>query len=427
MMLSVAISHIALGPRTAGPVPHEVFVWQRDWSDAVKRGIDEHRNDFSGFIPLAAEVRFNKGNPEVVRVPLDWEVLRTTGKPIGLALRIGPYSGSFSAAGQAGKPAPHSAPSSVTELLISIPRSLVTTAQSNHVRVSELQLDFDCAESKLDGYRLWVESIKKALPQTRVTITALPSWLDRWSFRALAKASDGYVLQVHSLSVPANVSASPVLCDPTAARKAVETAARIGVPFRAALPTYGYITGFDVNGNFIGLSAEGPDINWPLFSKTRRVMADADELAVLVRDWTSDRPATLQGIIWYRLPVTGDRLNWTWPTLSAVMRGDKPTAKLETRHHSPRPGLVEIELINTGESEIKLSAPVTVQWSKARLIAGDGLGGFTLSRGASEHAQFAQPSASAPFLFPNQSARIGWLRFDQSTEVKVELSRDEKL
>jgi hypothetical protein len=35
------------------------------------------------------------------------------------------------------------------------------------------------------------------------------------------------------------------------------------VPFRVALPTYGYVLAFDRNDKFIRLSAEGPAKEWP--------------------------------------------------------------------------------------------------------------------------------------------------------------------
>mgnify|MGYP002631130234 CR=1 FL=1 len=465
LLAVVAGSEFSRVPKTSGLLSNEVFVWQRDWNDAVKQGIRERQNDFSGFIPLAAEVSFKNGQPEVFRPPLDWNVLRATGKPIGLALRIGPYrSAGVPPARDSRQPDPRPSRQSLgivrdrpfgndarseqrtasvsgasvyaagtaalhdARFLAALSQSLIATARSNQVQVSELQLDFDCAESKLADYRTRVETIKSALPDTPVTITALPSWLDRWSFRSLAKASDGYVLQVHSLSLPADGSHQPAICDPVAARKAVESAARIGVPFRVALPTYGYVTGFDANGRFLGLSAEGPDINWPPFSETRRVMTDAGEMAALVRDWTKDRPAAMRGLIWYRLPVAGDKLNWTWPTLAAVMQGREPNRKIETRAMQPRPGLVEIEMFNAGETEVPLTTPVSIQWRHARLIAGDGLGGFALSRNTSQRAQFVRQSTNnVAYLSPNQSTRIGWLRFDQPTHVNVELSHAEKL
>jgi hypothetical protein len=63
-------------------------------------------------------------------------------------------------------------------------------------------IDFDCAESKLDGYRVWVEAIQRRVAPLPVTITALPSWLNSRAFQRLAAVATNYVLQVHSVERP---------------------------------------------------------------------------------------------------------------------------------------------------------------------------------------------------------------------------------
>ena len=136
---------------------------------------------------------------------------------------------------------------------------------------SEFQIDFDCAASKLDGYRIWVETIRKKITPTPLTITTLPSWLKEPAFKTLVEATDGYVLQVHSVEKPKSFDAPFTLCDPVAAQHAVELAGKINVPFRVALPTYGYLLAFDQSGKFIGLSAEGPNKSWPVDVRVREV------------------------------------------------------------------------------------------------------------------------------------------------------------
>ncbi len=77
----------------------------------------------------------------------------------------------------------------------------------------ELQIDFDCPESKLDGYRQWVAAIQDAVRPVPVVITALPCWLGRDAFGPLVRQAGGYVLQVHSLERPKGPSAAITLCD----------------------------------------------------------------------------------------------------------------------------------------------------------------------------------------------------------------------
>ena len=79
---------------------------------------------------------------------------------------------------------------------------------------------------------------------------------------------------------------------------------------------YGYLIAFDAQGKFIGLSAEGPAAAWPEDVRTREVRAEPAAMVELVREWTARRPEAMLGVIWYRLPVEGERLNWPWRTLA---------------------------------------------------------------------------------------------------------------
>jgi len=65
------------------------------------------------------------------------------------------------------------------------------------------------------------------------------------------------VLQVHSLERPKDINTRFELCDSKAARRAVDLAGKVGVPFRVALPTYGYLIAFDSEGKYLGLSGRG--------------------------------------------------------------------------------------------------------------------------------------------------------------------------
>jgi len=220
--------------------------------------------------------------------------------------------------------------------LAGLAREIIASARTAGLQAAELQIDFDCAESRLDGYKTWVQAFKRSVADTPVVITALPSWLNRKAFARLANAADGYVLQVHSLERPTSPDEPIILCDPAKSQKWVARAARIGVDFTVALPTYGYLVAFDESGRFIGLSAEGPSQNWPAGFIVKRVMADAPALATLVKRWRHDRPAAMKGIIWYRLPVETDQLNWTWTTLSTVIKGVEPKGDLRSCRGHPR-------------------------------------------------------------------------------------------
>ncbi len=394
--------------RRAGVMPQEAYVWQRAWNEPVRAAVKQAAPEMERFTVLAAEIAWVKGQPKLTRVEPDWASLKGSGKGVGLALRIGAYGGPFEREGK------------FTKGLGDLAASLVAQARSQGVEPAEVQLDFDCAEAKLAGYRVWVEALRDRLKPMPLTITALPSWLDRREFTDLVRATDGFVLQVHALNRPQDSKATVQLCDPFAARQAVETAARTGVPFKVALPTYSYLTAFNREGRFIGASAEGPANDWPPDVVTKELAAEPQAMASLIRGWTTNRPANLQGVIWYRLPVASDRWNWDWATLAQVMKGQVPEVHWQVMTRSPEPGLVEVVLTNASNAKGIPQQTVRVQWLQGRLVASDSLGGSELDEPKPMMAEF-KPTKQTRAMAPGESRLLGWLRFDSSVEVHSEV------
>jgi hypothetical protein len=388
---------------------HDAYVWQRVWNEPVRQAVVAYGTNFSELIALHTEVSWKNGRPDVVRVPINWPALTNCGSSIGLALRIGPFS------------RPFATNDSITKMLLKLASSMVAEAKTNGVPVRELQLDFDCAESKLEGYRLWVQSVRQAIAPVPLTITALPSWLKQPAFERLVSATDGYVLQVHSLEKPNDFNAPFTLCDPVAARVAVERAGRINVPFRVALPTYGYLIAFNSTGRFMGLSAEGPLPNWGTNVRVREVRSDPLAMAELVQFWTRNRPASMCGVIWYRLPTIVDNLNWRWPTLGAIVGSRSLRESFRSELRRVEPGLVEINLVNNGELDLSSRLAIELRWQDARLVAGDALRGFEMVESGISAAKFQTRSPLR--LMSGDSRVVGWLRFDKDCEVQIETKK----
>ncbi|MHC4193207.1 MAG: DUF3142 domain-containing protein, partial [Planctomycetota bacterium] len=187
--------------RSSLPLSHQVYVWQRDWDETLSRAVHGASPQTSRFVVLAAEISWESGQPKVVYVPINYDVLKAAGRSFGLAMRMGAYSGTFDKSDAA------------TSLVAGIADSLIAEARSNGLEPAELQLDFDCAESKLDRYLSLVEVLDKQIHPAALTITALPCWLKHRSFARLARATEGYVLQVHSLERPTGPEGPLSLCD----------------------------------------------------------------------------------------------------------------------------------------------------------------------------------------------------------------------
>ena len=391
------------GDRASDPLPHDAYVWQRSWGPEVQAAI-ARADGLAGLTVLAAEIDPTE-KPARVVIPGSAGVSPASNS--GLALRIGSFPGRFT-----DDPA-------LVSLILETAREILQNARTRGLSPSEIQIDYDCPESKLDDYVLLIRRLKEKIAPVPVTITALPSWLrHRRALRALVNEADGWVLQVHSVTPP-GPRGEMVLCDPAAAREAVERAARFGRPFRVALPTYGYAAAFDSSGKLLGLSAEGWPRRWPAGVTVREVRSDPAALAGLVRDWTADRPRELAGIVWYRLPVDGDRRNWSWPTLAAVMAGRVPRPETRLVRREPAPGLIEIDLVNEGDGDASWPAAVRIRWKGEGLLAADALAGYR-ARGSAAGTLRIEGSGDR-LLRPGERRVIAWLRFTSPTEVRLEI------
>ena len=388
-------------------IHQEAYIWQRSWKPPLREAIDRSHTSLCGYVVLGAEISFRAGHLRVARANVRYDWLRQQPTPVGLALRIGPYRGSFAA------------DDAVAHAIANLASELIHDAAHAGLKPCEFQIDFDCAESALDGYRIWIESIGRQIRPVPITITALPSWLRHRQFARLVKATGGYVLQVHSLRRPSSLDAAMTLCDVDEARRAVALADLIGVPFRVALPTYSYLVAFDEAGRFVGLSAEGPSLEWKPGTQVRTLGADARAMAELVRLWSAQRPRSMQGIIWYRLPTADDAMNWRWETLACVMEGRSPAAQPRIAIRRPEGRLIDVDLVNEGEDDLPGTVQVTVQWRGALPVAADSLGGFEHTLGPDRLLLRSPPSASLQKLTPGATRHIGWLRLDQDTEVQA--------
>lgn len=393
----------------------DVYVWQRAPGEELRRALEESRDVVDGIYPLAAELKWTEdGRAEVFRTPLDIEALKATGRAAGLVIRIGPFGGPFSRDDERAR------------MLVKLARDTLASARQAGLEPAELQIDFDCAERTLAGYREWLLALREAAGGTRLVFTALPAWLGRRAeFAALAEVADGYVLQVHSLEKPRGGPDAPYsLCDYDKAlawaRRAAEAAP--GRPFRVALPTYGYRLVFDAGGEFVALSAEGPAPRPAAGARTRVVRSDPAEMSRIERELAAEPPPGCEGVIWFRLPVSGDRLNWEMATFRKVLQGEAPKARLEVEARWSERGLAEVLAVNRGDTSERLPARVRLSWAAGgRLVASDGLGGYEPVRRGGESALVLKNEGGAEegLLAPGKSRAIGWLRFSDETTLEI--------
>ena len=411
-MLTRWISGLVLGAATMLAGTREVYVWQRQAGPEVAEALRAFQPQIDGCCVLAGEVSWSAGRMRVVRPALDFAPLVALRKPVGLALRIGAFAGPFAS------------DDATARALGDLAAELIARAVAAGLAVAELQVDFDAAESKLGGYRAWLTALRARTGRTPLVFTALPAWLRSGEFRALARAADGFVLQVHSLEKPVSPDGAFALCDPVRALEWARQAGAAGVPFRVALPTYGYVLAFDAAGKFLALAAEGPRASWPKGTLIRVVRADAIAMARLAQTLGANPPPGCTGVIWFRLPVASDRINWDAITLAVVLRGELPAKRLKAEVTWPEPGLAEIALANDGETTEPLPRAVDLHWpAEARVLAADGLAGFFLETrgGAAQGIVRAAEVPADAFLAPGRKTKVAWLRFAHEVSLDVSL------
>jgi hypothetical protein len=388
----------------------QAYVWQRSWTPEVSTAVRQS-SMLDALHVLAAEVRFIEGQPVVTRINIDWQALSEAGGEIGAVLRV--Y----------GSAATTDWGESASGIVNELATSIAAEFERAGVRLSELQIDYDCPESKLSSYTRLLRHLKSKLPTTPLCITALPSWLHQEAVLPLLAESPGYVLQVHSLHLPEH-GGLITLMDTTEARQAVTRAAEIGIPFRVALPTYSCVVEYDKADAVI--EVHGEDVPTGLSLSNRRfVVLDSDAFAIteLVQEWRHNATEQMQAIIWYRLPVATDRLNWPTETFHRIVSGDVLKREWQSATRVGVEGQLDVVLRQQGDAPDDLPTEIMAEWKGGMAMAADGLRGYTLSDQGAGWARFRLAEASRfGRVWPDQEIVIGWVRLprkDMTAKVKI--------
>lgn len=409
VLLVSGLSSSVRKPSFNAPLTQEIYIWQRLWTDETTSAVNGLGKLGDGLLPLAAQLTWNgKQGRQVAWPNLNWELLKHCGKRITLCIRIDPIS--------TAKLQQTNALQAVHETV----QTLLSKTRQHGVEPSELQLDFDAADSQLPIYTKWIREVKTAVGHLmKVTFTALPTWLNSPQFVSLARAGDGYVLQVHACEKPALYNHD--LCNPASATAWVNQAARAapGIPFKVALPTYAYDLGFDASGKYIGAQAEGEERSWPRGSVIHSLRADGPELAGLMTVWEASRPAELGGLVWFRLPMASDNRNWKLVTLQHLLERKQPSPKWEAEAvAADQNQLYDLQLLNKGDASGQLPKRIQLSWQNGTCEACEALPGYSAHQ-SERSAEFARNSDE--LVLPGESRAIGWLRFSSPTSVSTSL------
>lgn len=369
---------------TPTPDPtHEAYIWQRQWTPAVIAAMSAQQSVFAGWRVLGLQVI---GTQTIVARP-DLAALAGSGKPVRLVVRIEGARG----------------PLTVPELMASL-SPLIDEWSGAGLELSGIEIDHDCATAALVDYASWLRELRGAMPrELKLSITALPSWLDSAALEQVLAAVDDSVLQVHAVQRP-----DRALFDAASARAwTLAYAARTAHPFAVALPAYGVRVDTDAQGRVRAVDAEadiersGPG--------GRELRADPREVAKLLRQLADDGPEHLSGYLWFRMPVAGDRRGWSATALAAVIAGQALQARFVVESAINAGGSLDIQVRNVGT----LDAPPPLVDLPSHCRLGDALGRYRLQ--STKAALQLAPDPDA-WLAAGERMHIGWVRCDETLE-----------
>lgn len=390
-------------PRTT-PLTHAAYVWRQGWTAEAVTGLAECRipDRLSALNVLVGECGLRSGR-RAIRPP--WKELSGHGRAISLSVRIGTRK----------------AIASQDDVDLSEGFGLLLSglaeAKAAGVEVNSLQIDFDCPERLLRAYAEELKMLKTRSQGLPLTVTTLPSWLDADGFGDLIATTDGWTLQLHGTNRP-KLGHDNHLFSSEQADAWTNQAMRFGRPFNVALPTYAYLACFGKRGEYLGMRAE--QSAFPSGTvRTLQLPADPAEVVKFLT-WLDDEAyARVIGVDWFRLPLPGDRQNWTMKGLDEVINGRPISGQVDIVTEQ-RGGLFDISVSNRSERPLPLPS-LHVGWTHGDVVGADATYAWLMKPGR-RSLIFAQHDV-AELLGPGESRVVGWLRLSDEQSIITEITK----
>lgn len=363
---------------------NDAYVWQRQWTPALALAMSSSGNEVRAWRVLAAEM---DGRGQWRTFSPAWPVLAAGGKPVIAVIRLEGVLQQWD-----------------ETALVERVRELLPRWRQQGIRFAGIEIDHDCATSRLPAYTHFLASLRPLLASDeRLSITALPTWLESPELEALLAQADESVLQVHAVQSP-----RAGLFQPERARAWLSEFARhTGKPWRVALPAYGTRVSWDDQGRVIAIESERPTLVDS--TESRELFAEPAAMQRFVSALEADVPQGLAGIVWFRLPTEGDERAWSMASWHAVLARTPLTSSVVARTvSSDDPSRLDVQVVNAGTSDVALPALVRIDGT---CEAADGINGYALQR--TPHGLYLQRTRVGPLRAGRQLA-IGWLRCSRS-------------
>ena len=380
VVIAAAAPVAATAPEASvGGLQSGVYVWQRVWIPANAKALADSRGMFSEIRVLAAQEHPREG---WIDARVDLAALAADGRAVRPVIRL---DGRL--------------PTLDATVIAKRAHTLIATWRTAGVHADGVEIDFDCPTSRLADYAKLLAAIKPQLPSdATLSITALPAWIGSPALADVLARSDEAVLQVHAVSDPKHG-----LFDAKQAAQWIAAFAKQSTkPFRVALPAYGSALVLDANGKTIGVESEAAlddaGVRLELFSDPREVQG-------LLKQLKDNLPPNLRGIVWFRLPLPGDRRAWPLATIDAVLEGKPLQSAWTPDINDGGNGAFDVSVRNSGNMEAVLPASIDVGGSGC--TDADALPGYRIDRGKNKLRFVRETGATLP---ATQTRPLGWVR-----------------
>ncbi|MFM0244930.1 DUF3142 domain-containing protein [Paraburkholderia sediminicola] len=392
-LLVLLLTLVGACGKPPAPLSNDAYIWQRKWTPSVTSAIEYSSGFVQTWHVLAAE---KDTQDDWTIVSPDWATLTAAHTPVTAVIRID---------GQL---------DDLNTLPVARIVKLAADWKQHGVTLAAIEIDHDCATSRLAAYTHFLAALRAQLdPTVKLTITALPTWLDSPALDALLAQADESILQVHAVVNPAQG-----LFDPTQARAWLGAfAQRTKHPWRVALPTYGSRVTWGDDGRVAGIESERPMLLANGFTQgvSHELVAQPEQISAFVTRIERDALPGLKGIVWFRLPTDADERAWSLVTWRAVLTRAPLAAAIaaDVRTSAQQPGLYDVSLVSGGNTDAPLPAVVRTDSS---CEAADGINGYALDYDARGMLlRRVQPG----LLRAGMRRDIGWLRCGEVDNKKV--------
>jgi Protein of unknown function (DUF3142) len=299
-IVTIAAMLVAACGRAAAPLTHDAYVWQRQWTPALREAMSSSTDLVRDWRVLVAQADRNGAFHAFAP---DRDALARSGRPVVLVVRIDGRLASF-------------------DDQVLAERIAALTAGWPSTQLAGIEIDYDCPTSRLPAYTTFLVALRSRLGALPLSITALPTWIGSRDLDALLALPDESVLQVHAVQAPQAGLFDPVVAD----RWLDEFATHTRKPFRVALPTYGSRVSWNEDGSLLAVESERAAL--AAGATSAELYAGPDTLMAFVAHLTEDRPRGLVGVVWFRLPTGDDARAWSLATWRGVVRGQLDTRPL---------------------------------------------------------------------------------------------------